>query len=379
MSHGTYQQSPNRRRWAVIVGQVTAIVAGTVLVLWVLASAIQTVVVPRATPIALTRVHFLTIRRFFDWAARPSRTYETRDRVLALYAPISLVLLAGRLAGVADDRLHRHLLGLRDRPGVRRVRHIRVVAVHPRLRPSGRLRASGAELPRGRVRPRPAVADDLVPADDLQRVPNPRGAGRHARGPRRHPALSDAAPRPVLADRLARPARGRPLRRLGAMVRRRRGEPHQPGIPGVLPVAHSISQLDHGRGMRARLSRACTPRRSTIRRMPAPTCSSAPGSSACAASPTSTASPTTPTRHRPIRSRSHATSSTRCAPNCRPPASPLKPDRDQAWRDFAGWRVNYDTVLLSLASMVTAPYAKWSSDRAPTRRHRPKLRRRRSG
>ena len=36
---------------------------------------------------------------------------------------------------------------------------------------------------------------------------------------------------------------------------------------------------------------------------------------------------------------------------------PIKADRDQAWRDFAGWRVNYDTVLLALASITTAPYA----------------------
>ena len=43
---------------------------------------------------------------------------------------------------------------------------------------------------------------------------------------------------------------------------------------------------------------------------------------------------------------------------------PLKPDRDQAWRDFAGWRVNYDTVLLSLAQLTMAPYAPWSSDRS---------------
>jgi hypothetical protein len=43
---------------------------------------------------------------------------------------------------------------------------------------------------------------------------------------------------------------------------------------------------------------------------------------------------------------------------------PVKPDRDQAWRDFAGWRVNYDTVLLSLALLTMAPYAPWSSDRA---------------
>jgi hypothetical protein len=43
---------------------------------------------------------------------------------------------------------------------------------------------------------------------------------------------------------------------------------------------------------------------------------------------------------------------------------PLKADRDQAWRDFAGWRVNYDAVLLALAALTVAPYAPWSSDRS---------------
>ena len=53
---------------------------------------------------------------------------------------------------------------------------------------------------------------------------------------------------------------------------------------------------------------------------------------------------------------------------------PLKADRDQAWRDFQGWRVNYDTVLLALCALVVAPPAKWSSDRMPVRHHRPPLR-----
>jgi len=44
---------------------------------------------------------------------------------------------------------------------------------------------------------------------------------------------------------------------------------------------------------------------------------------------------------------------------------PLRPDRDQAWTDFAGWRVNYDSNLLALAAMTMAPEAPWSSDRAP--------------
>lgn len=46
---------------------------------------------------------------------------------------------------------------------------------------------------------------------------------------------------------------------------------------------------------------------------------------------------------------------------------PLKADREQAWRDFAGWRVNYDTVLIALAELTLAPYAPWSSDRGLAR------------
>ncbi len=42
---------------------------------------------------------------------------------------------------------------------------------------------------------------------------------------------------------------------------------------------------------------------------------------------------------------------------------PLKDDREQAWQDFKGWRVNYDTVLLGLAELTIAPVARWSSDR----------------
>lgn len=43
---------------------------------------------------------------------------------------------------------------------------------------------------------------------------------------------------------------------------------------------------------------------------------------------------------------------------------PVKFNRDQAWRDYTGWRVNYDQVLLALAELTDAPQAPWSSDRA---------------
>ena len=44
---------------------------------------------------------------------------------------------------------------------------------------------------------------------------------------------------------------------------------------------------------------------------------------------------------------------------------PLKPDRDECWQHFAGWRVNYDYVLLVMARITMAPVAPWISDRPP--------------
>jgi len=41
----------------------------------------------------------------------------------------------------------------------------------------------------------------------------------------------------------------------------------------------------------------------------------------------------------------------------------LKADREQAWLDFAGWRVNYDRVLLALAAITMAPVSPWTGDR----------------
>jgi hypothetical protein len=53
----------------------------------------------------------------------------------------------------------------------------------------------------------------------------------------------------------------------------------------------------------------------------------------------------------------------------------VKADREAAWAAWRGWRVNYDTVLLTLARLVEAPPADWVSDRSPIGAG-PKLRRR---
>lgn len=49
---------------------------------------------------------------------------------------------------------------------------------------------------------------------------------------------------------------------------------------------------------------------------------------------------------------------------------PVVADREQAWRDYAGWRVNYDRQLLALAEITMAPYAQWISDRGIPRPRR---------
>lgn len=51
---------------------------------------------------------------------------------------------------------------------------------------------------------------------------------------------------------------------------------------------------------------------------------------------------------------------------------PLKPDWEQAWRDWAGWRVNYDAALLGLAKLTMSPPAPWSSPEMREQRRPPK-------
>lgn len=76
-----------------IVLRVLAGVAGLVLVVLTLVSALRTIVVPRGYVSRLTRAHFVACRRVFGLFAGPGRSYEARDRVLAHYAPVALVTL----------------------------------------------------------------------------------------------------------------------------------------------------------------------------------------------------------------------------------------------------------------------------------------------
>lgn len=76
----------------IVLGLVAAL-GGSAIVVGTLLSAIRTVVLPRPYPVRLSRLVFLATRVVFDLRTRRARSYEQRDRIMAMYAPVSLLLL----------------------------------------------------------------------------------------------------------------------------------------------------------------------------------------------------------------------------------------------------------------------------------------------
>ena len=72
-----------------VVVRIAAVVAGMLVVAWVLWSAIRTVVVPRGESVWLSRKVFLAVREVFEFAGRRTRSYDGYDRIMARYAPIA--------------------------------------------------------------------------------------------------------------------------------------------------------------------------------------------------------------------------------------------------------------------------------------------------
>jgi hypothetical protein len=76
-----------------VVVRVVAFLAGGVAVLATLASAVKTVVTPRSDPVLLARWVFVSLRKLFDWRVRRAATWERADRIMARFAPFGLILL----------------------------------------------------------------------------------------------------------------------------------------------------------------------------------------------------------------------------------------------------------------------------------------------
>ena len=76
-----------------IVLQVVVALIGVYIIARTVLSAVRTFVVPRGDNDPLSRFAFRVMFAAFRLAAPPSRPYEIRDRIMAYYGPISLVLL----------------------------------------------------------------------------------------------------------------------------------------------------------------------------------------------------------------------------------------------------------------------------------------------
>jgi hypothetical protein len=77
----------------VILLRIAALFIGAWLISLAVVSALRTFVLPRGAPDPITRRVFLSLRRLLELRLRRTREYLGRDRVMALYAPLGLLLL----------------------------------------------------------------------------------------------------------------------------------------------------------------------------------------------------------------------------------------------------------------------------------------------
>ena len=75
------------------VARVLAFLSGSAVVLLTVASAIKTVVVPRAEPVWLSRAVFVSLRKPFDMRVRRAASWEAADRIMSRFAPFALLTL----------------------------------------------------------------------------------------------------------------------------------------------------------------------------------------------------------------------------------------------------------------------------------------------
>lgn len=355
-----------------LVGRAAAVVLGAAVALWVLAGAVRTVILPRGEPVPLTRAVFLTTRALYDLRLRRVTTYAERDRVMARYAPVSLIMLPGIWIALMIAAFTGVFWGLGIDP----------------LRRAAQL--SGSSL----LTLGFAVPDDAA-TYGASFVEAALGLGLVALLISFLPTIYSAFQRRELqVARLATRA-GDPPSSVEIVQRHHRlarldalddiwddweswfadiEETHtsQPSLVFFRSISHERSWVTSaGVVLDAAAFRASTldlPRSPqaelclragylSLRRIagyfdipfdpnPAPD------------------DPISVSRDEFLAAYEELVSE----------GVPVRPDRERCWRDWAGWRVNYDAPLVALAGLTMAPYARWSSDRS-LRPPNPKLRR----
>jgi hypothetical protein len=335
---------------------------GLALIVKVLASAVRTFVLPRGVPDWLTREVFLLVRRAFDLRTRKASSYEERDTIMALYSPVALLTLpVAWLLGVwAGGAAIFWALG------VGHVSRDMIVSGSSLLTLGF---APVDTLPETFVAFGEAAIGLLLVALLISYLPTMYGAWS-----RREAAVSALEVRagspPAAWEMIIR------FHRLGQLSRL--GDLWEPWEEWFLDVEESHTSLGP-----LTFFRSPQPDRSWVTAAGAVMDAAAFYSSTLDLPRDSQAELCIRAGYIALR-RIAAFFRFQFDPDPRPddPISvtreewdavvdslaaegvPLKADRDQAWRDWSGWRVNYDTVLLQLAALTMAPYAPWSSDRS---------------
>jgi hypothetical protein len=353
-----------------VVVHVAVFLAGAVLVVATLLSAVRTVVLPRAIPAVLTRYIFITSRALFGLRTSRARTYEDRDRIMALYAPLTLLLLPGVwlvlvLGGYTAMFWSLGAGSLRSAYATSGSSLLTLGFKTPGDLPSETLAFSEAALGIGLL------------ALLISYLPSIYGSFN-----RRETLIalleSRAGTPPSAVELMLRFHRIGGIDRLDALW-----PPWEQWFADVQESHTSLPALV--------FFRSPDPRFSWV---------TAAGAVLDAAAFTASSIDVPPPPEAALTVRAGFLCLRRIGdffqipydPDPQPTdpisvsrdefeqmwdrlaaeAFPLKPDRDAAWRAFAGWRVNYDSVLVALAGLTMAPLAPWSSDRS-TNYRRPTL------
>lgn len=351
--------------------RIVAFVAGAALTVAVLDSAVRTFVLPRGVISTLTRMVFRTSRKVFETFAKPTRSYEARDRVMALYAPLTLVLLPGVWIGLVLVGFTGVFWGLLGG------------SVEAAFRLSG-----SSLLTLGFDRPeelRSTIASFVeatlglgIVALLISYLPT-----MYAGFSRREAAVTSLSVRagtpPSATELLQRAHLASFLGNLDDLF-----EKWESWFVDVEETHTSLAALPFFRSPnphRSWITAAGCVLDTAALRAAAVDLPFSPVAGVCMRSGFLALRalcemfdqpfPPDPAPDDPISiSRDEFDEA---LDKLAAVGVPLKADRDEAWRNFAGWRVNYDEPLLRMASLVMAPYALWSSDRSLSRQL-PKIR-----
>ena len=351
-------------------GRLVAVFGGGAVGVWVLLAAVRTVVLPRGEPVVLTRWVFVAMRAVFDLLGKRAKTYEDLDRSLAMYAPLSLVALPGTwvvlvIAGFTSINWGLGINPLRAAFYLSGSSLLTLGFHTPPDLPTHIAAYIEAALGLGLIALLISYLPSIYSAFGRRELEVTRLTTRAGAPPsaitmiRRHHALARLDALDEIWD---------PWETWFADVE----ETHtsQPSLVFFRSITHDRSWITSAGTV---LDAAAL--RSSVLNLP-----------------------------QNARAQLCLRSGYLCLrricdyfgipydpdPNPDDPISidrsefdaayeelasfgvPVRPQREQCWRDFKGWRVNYDTVLLALAGLTAAPYAPWSSDRS-LRYRRPRL------